>query len=96
MSVTYAAIAAYCSISCAIIVPRRSSPADKAVLVTGASDVAAALEVLCDPACIYRYGLFFFESSGGAGVDLSALPKPESTFADALCAAIAATVKPQI
>ena len=37
---------------------------EKAVLVTGASDVAAALEVVCDPACIYRYGLFFFESSG--------------------------------
>src|SRR6516164_6209746 len=68
---------------------------DKAVLVTGASDVAAALEVLCDPACIYRYGLFFFESSNGAGVDLSALPKPESTFVDALCAAVAATVKPR-
>src|ERR1700751_2844090 len=68
---------------------------DKAVLVTGASDVAAALEVLCDPACIYRYGLFFFESGDGAGVDFSALPQPESTFVGALRAAIAATIKPQ-
>jgi Xaa-Pro dipeptidase len=39
--------------------------------------------------------LFFFESSDGAGVDLSALPKPESTFVDALRAAVAATVKPR-
>ena len=74
----------------AVIVTR-----DKAVLVTGASDVAAALEVLRDPACIYRYGVFYFELSGGAGVDFSALPKLESSFADALRAAIAATVKPQ-
>ncbi len=38
---------------------------DKAVLITGASDVAAALEVLPDPACIYRYGMFFFEFERG-------------------------------
>src|SRR5438067_340228 len=31
----------------------------------------------------------------GAGVDLSALPKPESTFVDALRAAVAAIVKPR-
>jgi Xaa-Pro dipeptidase len=68
---------------------------EKAVLVTGASDVAAALEVLRDPACIYRYGVFFFESSDGAGVDWSALPKLEGTFSDALRAAVAAVVKPQ-
>jgi Xaa-Pro dipeptidase len=68
---------------------------DKAVLVTGASDVAAALEVLRDPACIYRYGLFFFESTGATGVDFSALPKLESAFPDALRAAVAATMKPQ-
>jgi Xaa-Pro aminopeptidase len=67
---------------------------DKAVLVTGASDVAAALEVLPDAACIYRYGAFFFESSGAAGPDWSALPKLESTFAEALRAAIAAILKP--
>jgi Xaa-Pro aminopeptidase len=67
---------------------------DKAVLVTGASDVAAALEVLRDPGCIYRYGVFFFESSGEGGVDFAALPKLASTFADALRDAIAATIKP--
>ena len=42
---------------------------EKAVLVTGASDVAAALEVLREPACIYRYGTFYFESSDSAQVD---------------------------
>lgn len=67
---------------------------DNAVLVTGASDVAAALEVLRDPACVYRYGVFFFESSGAADSDWTALPKPEGTFADALRAAVAATLKP--
>ncbi len=67
---------------------------DKVVLVTGASDVAAALEVLPDAACIYRYGVFFFESSGAGDPNWSALPKLESTFADALRAAIAAIVKP--
>lgn len=67
---------------------------EKAVLVTGASDIAAALEVLRDPSCVYRYGVFFFETSGEARVDLAASPKVESTFADALRAAIAAIVKP--
>jgi Xaa-Pro dipeptidase len=68
---------------------------EKAVLVTGASDAAAALEVLRDPACVYRYGVFFFESRGGSGVDWSALPKLEGTFSDALRAAVAAVVKLQ-
>ena len=68
---------------------------DKVVLVTGASDVAAALEVLPDPACIYRYGVFFFESSEGTSVDLSALPKLQGTFSEALRTAIAAAVRPQ-
>src|SRR6516164_11531237 len=68
---------------------------DKALLVTGASDVAAALEVLRDPACIYRYGVFFFESSDGAEADFSALPKLAGTFSEALRAAVAASVKPQ-
>jgi Xaa-Pro dipeptidase len=67
---------------------------DKAVLVTGASDAAAALEVLRDPACVYRYGIFFFESSGAEGPDWHAMPKLESTFANALRAAIATIVKP--
>jgi len=68
---------------------------DKALLVTGASDVAAALEVLRDPACIYRYGVFFFESSDGTETDFSALPKLAGTFSEAMRAAVAATVKPQ-
>ncbi|MGB6534746.1 MAG: Xaa-Pro peptidase family protein [Xanthobacteraceae bacterium] len=68
---------------------------DRAVLVTGASDAAAALEVLGDPACVYRYGVFFFESSGQDGAEFSTLPKAESTFADALRVALAARAKPQ-
>jgi Xaa-Pro aminopeptidase len=67
---------------------------EKAALVTGASDIAAALEVLRDPSGVYRYGVFFFESSGEADIDLSASPKVENSFADALRAAVAATVKP--
>lgn len=68
---------------------------DRAVLVTGASDAAAALEVLQDPACIYRYGVFFFGSSDTASPGWSALPKSENTFVDALRAAIAATLQPR-
>jgi len=73
---------------CAVIVTR-----DKALLVTAAADAAPALEVLRDPSCIYRYGVFFFSSSGGA-VDYAALPSPQGTFLDALRSALAATVKP--
>jgi Xaa-Pro aminopeptidase len=76
------------SYRCAAIVTR-----DQAMLVTGASDAPAALEVLRDPACVYRYGMFFFDSTGGE-VDFSALPKPEATFGDALGAALAAVAKP--
>lgn len=67
---------------------------DAVALVTGASDAAAALEVLRDPACIYRYGVFFFESSGTSSSNWSAMPKVESSFSDALRAAVAAIVKP--
>ncbi len=74
---------------CATIVTR-----DKAVLVTGASDAAAALEVLRDPACIYRYGVFFFELAGNR-LEISSLPRAESTFAEALRAAIGATLTPE-
>ena len=62
------------------------------ILVTGASDAAPALEVLRDPACVYRYGVFYVSSSG-SGTDLSLMPKTESTFADALRAALRAHVK---
>jgi Xaa-Pro aminopeptidase len=66
---------------------------EKAVLITGASDAAPALEVIRDPACIYRYGVFYVEASGG-DVDYTALPKQESTFIDALRRCIAAFVRP--
>ena len=39
-----------------------------------ASDAAPALEVLRDPACIYRYGLFYVSSSG-SGADLASEAK---------------------
>jgi len=66
---------------------------DRTILVTGASDAAPALEVLRDPASIYRYGVFYV-SARGNGIDWSAMPKTESTFADALKAAINGHVKP--
>jgi Xaa-Pro dipeptidase len=74
---------------CAVIATR-----EKSVLVTGASDAAPALEVIRDPACIYRYGVFYVYTSGESGADYAKLPKPESTFFDALRRAIAATVQP--
>ncbi|MSP31695.1 MAG: aminopeptidase P family protein [Pseudolabrys sp.] len=74
---------------CAVIITR-----DRTVLITGASDAAPALEVMRDPANIYRYGMFFV-SARKAAVDYGALPKAESTFSGALKAAIAATIKPQ-
>jgi Xaa-Pro aminopeptidase len=74
---------------CAAIITR-----SRTVLVTGASDAAPALEVMRDPANIYRYGLFYV-SMRKSDVDYEALPKAESTFADAMKAAIAATIKPQ-
>ena len=61
------------------------------VLITGASDAAPALEVLRDPGCIYRYGEFYV-SSTGAGADLSAMPKPQNSFAQAFQTAIRAFV----
>lgn len=73
---------------CAVIVTR-----DKAVLVTGASDAAPALEVMRDPSAIYRYGQFFV-SSRPASVDYKALPKPAPAFVGGLKAALAATLKP--
>jgi Xaa-Pro aminopeptidase len=74
---------------CAVIVER-----DKTTLITGASDAAPALEVLRDPTGIYRYGVFFVESTGDQ-VNYSAMPKTENTFQDALRSAIAANVKPR-
>jgi Xaa-Pro dipeptidase len=73
----------------AVIVTR-----EKTTLVTGASDAAPALEVIRDPACIYRYGTFYV-SARESSVDYSALPKPETGFIDALRAALNSTVAPQ-
>jgi Xaa-Pro aminopeptidase len=73
---------------CAVILTR-----NRTFLVTGASDAAPALEVLRDPACIYRYGVFYVSSSG-AGADLASMPKAESTFGEALRSAVRAIVKP--
>ena len=75
------------SYRCAVVLTRQ-----RTILVTGASDAAPALEVLRDPACVYRYGVFYVSSSG-SGTDLSLMPKTESTFADALRAALRAHVK---
>jgi Xaa-Pro dipeptidase len=66
---------------------------ERTILVTAASDAAPALEVLRDPASLYRYGVFYV-SARGNGIDWSAMPKTESTFADALKAAIEGHVKP--
>ena len=74
---------------CAVIITR-----EQTILVTGASDAAPALEVIQDPACIYRYGIFYV-SARQASVDYAALPQPQSTFHDALKAAIGATLSPQ-
>lgn len=74
---------------CAVVMTR-----NRTVLVTGASDAAPALEVMRDPANIYRYGMFFV-SARKAQVDYAALPKAGATFEDALKAALAATIKPQ-
>jgi Xaa-Pro aminopeptidase len=73
---------------CAVILTR-----SRTMLVTGASDAAPALEVLRDPAVIYRYGVFYVSSRAG-GIDWSAMPKTESTFNDALEKAIQGHVKP--
>lgn len=75
------------SYRCAVIITRNQT-----ILITGASDAAPALEVLRDPACIYRYGVFYVSSSGD-GANLSMLPKTESTFLDALRSALRAHVK---
>src|SRR5437870_4058515 len=74
------------SYRCAAVVTR-----NEANLVTGASDAAPALEVLHDPARIFRYGLFYFEASGG-GLNCADMPKAQVTFFEALQAAIASTV----
>jgi Xaa-Pro aminopeptidase len=56
-------------------------------LITGASDAGAALEVLEDPAAIWRYGTFFVSNSG----DLPSyrdMPPAQAAAAEALTAAL--------
>ncbi|MDC7784380.1 Xaa-Pro peptidase family protein [Rhodoplanes sp. TEM] len=71
----------------AILTPERT------VLVTGTSDAAPALEVLRDPTCIHRYGVFYVSSVAG-GIDLASMPEAKATFPEALAAAVAAHVRP--
>ncbi len=74
---------------CAVIITR-----DRTILVTGASDAAPALEVVRDPSCIYRYGVFYFSGRGSSMADLSAMPKASGTFVEALREALRANVQP--
>jgi Xaa-Pro dipeptidase len=67
---------------------------DRSVLILGAADAAPALEIVRDPACIYRYGQFYFYSRE-ASVNFSALPPASPTFLDALRAAVEESVAPQ-
>jgi Xaa-Pro aminopeptidase len=76
------------SYRCAVIIAR-----DQTILITGASDAAPALEVLRDPAAIYRYGVFYV-SSRGSMASVSAMPRTQNTFLDALRSAVRAHVAP--
>jgi Xaa-Pro dipeptidase len=75
---------------CAVVATR-----DRIILVTGASDAAPALEVMRDPSCIYRYGTFYFSARDDATAELSAMPKAQGTFIEALREAVHATVRPR-
>lgn len=62
---------------------------DSIALITGASDGAAALEVLGDPEIIWRYGTFYVSSSG----DLPSyqdMPSSSESAAEALAASLKA------
>lgn len=62
---------------------------DKTVLVVSAADAGPALEILGDPALVFRYGLFYFErSSDGPSVEYDV--PGFKTFEDAVRAAIRA------
>ncbi|HET7716908.1 MAG TPA: Xaa-Pro peptidase family protein [Bauldia sp.] len=56
---------------------------DKVILVTGGSDAAAALEVLGDPASIYRYGEFYV-AAHAPGTGYEAMPPAAPSFEEAL------------
>ncbi|MBS7707722.1 M24 family metallopeptidase [Chelatococcus asaccharovorans] len=59
---------------------------DGATLVLGAADAPPALEVLGDPACLFRYGTFFVETRGRSGIALCRDSVP--SFGEALAAAL--------
>lgn len=71
---------------CALIATR-----DGVYLVTGASDAAAAMEVVRDPSRIYRYGQFYVEGAEEAR-SYEAMPPSQPAFTDALAAACAAAI----
>ncbi|WP_457578207.1 M24 family metallopeptidase [Ensifer adhaerens] len=60
---------------------------EKVALITGASDGAAALEVLRDPEAIWRYGTFFVFNSGDMP-SYQGMPAAAQTAAEALRTAI--------
>lgn len=60
---------------------------DRFALITGASDGAAALEVLQDPSAIWRYGTFYVFASG-EGPSYKDMPQASATPGDALAAAL--------
>lgn len=63
--------------------------AERIALVTGASDGAAALEVLGDAGAIWRYGTFFV-GGAGQGPDYRHMPPASATVEEAFAAALAA------
>jgi Xaa-Pro aminopeptidase len=66
---------------------------ERTLLITVASDGAAALETLQDPANIYRYGNFYVFSAE-PGKNYEAMPPASPSFFDAIGAALKSVVKP--
>lgn len=64
---------------------------EKAVLIVSAADAGPALEALGDPALIYRYGFFCFESDPDKGPGGYDVPGAE-TFDEAVVAAVDAII----
>ncbi len=60
---------------------------DRIALITGASDGAAALEVLGDPGCIWRYGTFFVLGTCD-GPSYRDMPQAQPGLLNALAAAL--------
>jgi Xaa-Pro dipeptidase len=66
---------------------------DKAIIVTGASDGAAALEAMQDPALVYRHGNFYMAASE-PGVGCDAMPPAAGSFFEAIAAALSTIARP--